>query len=197
MISVADLDALATRTSLDHDELRSELSEASASGWVVADRGALSGWSLTGEGRDELQRALRAELDRTGAHSSVESAYQAFLLLNAPFLELCTAWQLRTGDDGEAVVNDHSDAAYDRTVIGRLEPIHVGVAELLGDLTTALDRFGGYRPRFERAWERLADNDVDWFTRPLIDSYHTVWFELHEDLLATLGRTRSSEQRRS
>ena len=29
--------------------------------------------------------------------------------------------------------------------------------------------------------------DPDWFTRPTVDSYHTVWFELHENLLATLG----------
>ena len=34
---------------------------------------------------------------------------------------------------------------------------------------------------------------VEWFTKPVIDSYHTVWFELHEDLLATLGIERASE----
>jgi hypothetical protein len=33
----------------------------------------------------------------------------------------------------------------------------------------------------------------EWFTRPVIDSYHTVWFELHEDLLSTLGLARASE----
>jgi hypothetical protein len=27
----------------------------------------------------------------------------------------------------------------------------------------------------------------------VIDSYHTVWFELHEDLLSTLGIERASE----
>jgi hypothetical protein len=27
----------------------------------------------------------------------------------------------------------------------------------------------------------------------VVDSYHTVWFELHEDLLCTLGLERSSE----
>jgi hypothetical protein len=27
----------------------------------------------------------------------------------------------------------------------------------------------------------------------MIDSYHTVWFELHEDLLSTLGIERSKE----
>jgi hypothetical protein len=35
----------------------------------------------------------------------------------------------------------------------------------------------------------------DWFTSPLVDSYHTVWFELHEDLLATLGLERAEEAR--
>jgi hypothetical protein len=28
-----------------------------------------------------------------------------------------------------------------------------------------------------------------------VDSYHSVWFHLHEDLLSTLGRTRDDEQR--
>jgi hypothetical protein len=35
--------------------------------------------------------------------------------------------------------------------------------------------------------------DHDWFTKPILASYHTVWFELHEDLLATLGLDRASE----
>jgi hypothetical protein len=27
----------------------------------------------------------------------------------------------------------------------------------------------------------------------MIDSFHTVWFELHEDLIGLLGRTRAEE----
>ena len=38
----------------------------------------------------------------------------------------------------------------------------------------------------------LRDEPTGSRSRP-IDSYHTVWFELHEDLLATLGRERSTE----
>ena len=30
-------------------------------------------------------------------------------------------------------------------------------------------------------------------TKPVIESYHTVWFELHEDLLVTLGLDRAAE----
>jgi hypothetical protein len=35
--------------------------------------------------------------------------------------------------------------------------------------------------------------DHDWFTMPVIDSYHTIWFELHENLLATLNLERADE----
>ena len=34
---------------------------------------------------------------------------------------------------------------------------------------------------------------LDYFTKPILPSYHTVWFELHEDLLATLSIDRASE----
>jgi len=36
--------------------------------------------------------------------------------------------------------------------------------------------------------------DGEWFTKPTVDSYHTVWFELHENLLATLGIERGAER---
>jgi len=39
----------------------------------------------------------------------------------------------------------------------------------------------------------VSAGDVDWFTKPMIPSYHTVWFEMHEDLLCTLGIERGSE----
>jgi hypothetical protein len=32
-----------------------------------------------------------------------------------------------------------------------------------------------------------------WLSRPLIDSYHTVWFELHEELILAAGLTREAE----
>jgi hypothetical protein len=57
-----------------------------------------------------------------------------------------------------------------------------------------LARFDGYGDRFAEALARVRAGEVEWFTRPLIDSYHTVWFELHENLLATLGIERVREQ---
>jgi hypothetical protein len=78
-------------------------------------------------------------------------------------------------------------------VIAQLEALHAQVTPICADLGAALDRFAGYGPRLASALARVQAGDVDWFTKPMIASYHTVWFELHEDLLATLGIERSSE----
>ena len=54
-------------------------------------------------------------------------------------------------------------------------------------------RFGRYRERLDRALIRVDGGDHTMLAAPLTDSYHTVWFELHEDLLTTLGIERSQE----
>jgi pyruvate,orthophosphate dikinase len=65
---------------------------------------------------------------------------------------------------------------------------------LASALADDLDRLGGYPDRLAHAHDRVVAGDHAWLTRPTVDSYHTVWFELHEDLLATLGRSRSDER---
>jgi hypothetical protein len=85
------------------------------------------------------------------------------------------------------VVNDHGDAEYDRGVVERLAAVDEGVRPVTADLAAALERYDRYGPRLAAALDRVRAGDGDWFTKPLVDSYHTVWFELHEDLMATLG----------
>ena len=55
-----------------------------------------------------------------------------------------------------------------------------------------VERFGRYGDRLSVALEKL-DEDPRYFVSPQVDSYHTVWFECHEDFLLTLGRTRRGE----
>jgi hypothetical protein len=50
----------------------------------------------------------------------------------------------------------------------------------------------GYGRRLSRALARVQAGDGDGFTRPLTNSYHDVWMELHEDLVATLGLVRTA-----
>ena len=157
---------------------------------VVYREGRLTGWSLTREGRAESDRLLAEELEGAGCRAELDKAYRRFLDLNRGLLQVCTDWQLRD----ETTPNDHSDAAYDKEVIGRLADIHGAVTPITDDLAALLARYGGYGPRLTAALERLQAGEVDYFTKPILDSYHTVWFELHEDLLATLGLERSKEE---
>ncbi len=107
-------------------------------------------------------------------------------------MQLCTDWQLR-GSPGENTPNDHADEAYDAGVIARLVETDAVVQPTCRRLAEALDRFGGYGDRLTYALDRVCHGEKDWFTKPTIDSYHTVWFELHENLLATLGVERGKE----
>jgi hypothetical protein len=154
--------------------------------------GQVSGFVLTPAGRTAGTEALVAELDGTGARDVVRAAYERFLELNADMLQLCTDWQVRDVD-GEQVLNDHGDTTYDQEVIARLVGLDDSLGAVLSGLSSQLARYGAYKPRFDEALSRLLGGDLDYFTKPLIPSYHTVWFELHEDLLATLDIDRADE----
>ncbi|MFA1541844.1 hypothetical protein [Actinomadura monticuli] len=71
--------------------------------------------------------------------------------------------------------------------LGRLSA--AGLAAVKERLSMRLARFTGYHARFTAAVARARD-DPSWVTATDRDSAHRVWFELHEDLLATLGRPR-------
>ena len=145
------------------------------------------------DGRAENERLLAVELDGAGLGDVVDAAYRLFLAENQKMLATCTRWQVKE-NDGEQVINDHADAAYDADVIATLAELDDAVQPVVAELEGLFDRFGIYGERFGYALEQVRAGDVAWFTSPMIESYHTVWFELHEDLLASLGIDRASEE---
>jgi hypothetical protein len=193
--SFAPVPVVASATDLAESDVGALLGVFEGDGLVRYRDGRRSGWSLTAEGRTEGERLLADEIDRLGVRDEVQVSYQRFLAENPVMLQLCTDWQLRTDvGDPEPVLNQHDDPDYDRAVVDRLDQLHERSQEIWQRLARVLGRFMPYDRRFEHAVERVAAGEHDWFTKPSIDSYHTVWFELHENLLATLGIERSSEQ---
>ena len=183
-------------TGLAVDEVVAVLHGLADLGFVRHREGRISGWALPSEGRAYGESLLASELESAGCRKGVEEAYRRFLAVNASFLGLCTDWQLRPDPDdpdGQTVVNDHADNEWDNAVIERLVEVDGIVGPICDDLTELLTRFHGYRHRFTAALERVRAGEADWFARPIIDSYHTIWFQLHENLLATLGIDRASE----
>jgi hypothetical protein len=169
-----------------------ELDSLAADGLAVKRDGRLSGWTPTPDGRATHAKLLADELDEAGCRAAVEAGYEQFLAINQRMLACCTQWQLRTVD-GQDVPNDHSDAEHDAAAVAALGAIDDAVQPICTALAAALGRYADYGPRLRAAREKVEAGDRDYFTKPLIDSYHTVWFELHEDLLATLGIERSKE----
>ncbi len=135
---------------------------------------------------------LAAELDEAGVRSEVEASYRDFLEFNDELLAVCTAWQLRDVD-GETVVNDHTDPDHDQQVHRQLVALHERVVPVIDAMASCLERFAAHRRRLQTALDHVLAGDDDWFTKPMFPSYHSVWFQLHEDLLATLGRERGTE----
>jgi hypothetical protein len=74
-----------------------------------------------------------------------------------------------------------------------LQSLDVAVRRLGTRLTERLQRFGGYADRYSTALARVDAGERRWVDAPEVDSCHTVWIQLHEDLLATLGRQRGSD----
>jgi hypothetical protein len=92
---------------------------------------------------------------------------------------------------GDAMaMNDHTDWRWDDRVLDDLGHIVRRVVPLCERLAAALPRFAGYDRRLLAALNRVESGERSWVDRARTDSIHTVWFELHEDLLATLGLSR-------
>lgn len=182
LLGFADTRAVAGRFDLDVSETQAALEDAQARGWTTYSSFAgTSGWSLTEDGRAENERLLKTE----GGTEAVQEVYDEFLPLNALLQQACTDWQLKPTDEDPLAANDHEDPAWDTGVLDELRVLNAQLAPLNRRLTQVLPRFHGYDLRFSRALQN------QWVDRSDVDSCHRVWFELHEDLLATLGLTRS------
>jgi hypothetical protein len=134
----------------------------------------------------EYSRHYHAERN----NAAFVSAYEEFEIVNAQLKALITAWQsIEVG--GVMVVNDHSHPDYDRRIIEKLGDLHERADPVLGRLSAVVRRLECYQAKLLAALERSEDGAIEWVSDARIDSYHTVWFELHEDLLRILGRTRA------
>jgi hypothetical protein len=144
--------------------------------------------ALTARGRE--LHAARARLPAGfDEHTQARRAFESFGRLNDELLRVCHDWQLRPG----GVPNDHTDAEYDWAVIERLGSLDEKMGPVVRRLGVAVARFDCYRPRLRAALGRVRDGEHEWFTSPRCDSYHTVWMQLHEDLLVALGLARGEE----
>jgi pyruvate,orthophosphate dikinase len=146
------------------------------------------GYRATDLGRTRADELYAYERKQAG--EVIDDVYDSFVPINDDIKQIVTDWQMRQVD-GELTVNDHSDSRHDQRVIARLRRTDAKVSAALGPLSDALNRFDLYPRRLRRALTLIGEGDHSMLAAPLKDSYHTVWFELHEELIILSGRSRA------
>jgi len=181
-------DALGTAIGCGREEAVALLDQLSADGLAETAAGS---FRLTDAGKAAAAERLAEDATAWGGERAV-AALDAFLTMDERMKATVTAWQMRE-IDGEQTFNDHSDAEYDATVMADLAALHADADPWLDSLEAGPARLRIYRARLDRANEAAQAGDGRYVASPRVDSYHSVWFELHEDLIRLAGRNRADE----
>jgi len=186
VVSRALLVALATRGPLENDalvaatgetgpEVRSGLEALLRQGLVAEHAATPTRLGLSTRGRTAAENAIVEERALLGP--VLEAVYREFAPLNQALKRALTAWQQ--------------------------EPSPPQARELLRVEQAArpmLDRLAALRPRYARlrtalreAGAGIAAGDTRFVAGLGVESLHSLWWQLHADLLAVLGRSRGED----
>ena len=153
---------------------------------------ALAGmFQLTADGKSIGGQGIASDRESWGPVNAT-AALDDLLPLDHRMKDIMTWWQMREVD-GEQVLNDHTDADHDGAVLADFQALHEDSSAWLASLTAGLPRLGLYVGRLARAANQVAAGDTMYLASPRVDSFHSIWFELHEDLILLAGRTREEE----
>ena len=169
------------------DDIAPILDQLQVDGLIATTAGA---FRLTESGTARVQ-ALRAAEQAAWGIAPAAAALDAFVDLDHRMKDVVTAWQLRDAD--AQVINDHTDPAYDQAVLERLTDVHADAVAWLAPLEAGCPRLADYGVRLGHAVEAAVGGDQRFVASPRVDSYHGIWFELHEDLIQLAGRNRADE----
>jgi pyruvate,orthophosphate dikinase len=141
------------------------------------------GFMLAPRARTWIAEALEAE--RAAIGERLEDCYADFSPLNLGFKQLVTWWQTAGKDEGEAGLARLSS---------ELRALHEVFLPIVGRAASAAPRLGAFAGRFEAAAAAVAAGDASMLASPMKESYHTLWFDFHEELIALSGRNRADEE---
>ncbi len=177
---------IAAIVAMDGGNVAKLLDAATQSGRVNENGGK---YTLAPAAAMTLKMSYSREYAQQRIDEAFMAAYEKFEQINIAMKNLISEWQtIEVG--GVQMPNDHSDAAHDQKIIHSLGDLHEKAEPILNGLARGLPRLARYEEALEAALEKAEDGDIKWVSDARIESYHTVWFELHEDVLRIVGRER-------
>lgn len=170
MEGIADTETVVAETGLEESVVAETLAELEADG-LVEEEGF---WYLTDAGERRLNELCRERFD-PAEREQLGEALDRFEALDDRLKELASDWQ-----------DDHDEA-----LVADLDALHEDVEALFADLDEDVaEVYRPYLADLAAARDALADGEEAYFTSTEVDSYHEVWFDLHDDLLRTLDAGR-------
>lgn len=177
---VVPADVVAATLDVEPNQLQGVIESLLNGGSLIHREGRrVSGLVLTQEGKDRHLREIVAQAN--GLQDALSHVYEQFLTLNGRIKAMCSEWQ---GIEDDAKRWDSID---------ELETFDTTAQIIFRRAGEVIPRFSRYGQALSMALKLLTDGDHRYFTSPLVESYHTVWFEAHEDFLMCLGIDRASE----
>jgi hypothetical protein len=131
----------------------------------------------------------RLILEQTERKDELLKYCDEFEKVNKTFKALVTRWQMKD-EYGIQVPNNHRDPEYDLAIIRELVNVHEETKKVIGKISEVIPTYQQYVGRFELALRRLTEGNPRYMDQAR-DSYHSVWFELHESLLKLSGIERT------
>jgi pyruvate,orthophosphate dikinase len=174
--SRTDVDAIAGALGARPSAVDSSIRHLVDAGLLVAQGPSLA---ATAAGRDRITADVAAVAARHGPQ----------------FAELLDRFE-RPDRELKQVVTDHQ-LTPDRPDGAALRRIHETVASeataIISAAAALVPRLERYGARLDAAVRQLASGDVRYLAHPAVDSVHTIWFELHEELIRLAGTDRATE----
>jgi hypothetical protein len=135
------------------------------------------------EGRSVLDAWYASERDGREAER-VQDLLDRFQPLDLELKSIATAWQ-----DSDA----RDDWSGRMDAIASLQRLHARACGFLEEMAVDTPRFSEYTERLDCALGKIVDGRLQYVVGVTTDSYHTIWFQLHEDLLRTFGAARADQ----
>ena len=140
------------------------------------------GIMVTPEGRSWLLEQLAQE--RAGADPAVVLAlYRRFDELNSVFKDTISGWQTAANPETARPI-----------LLDSITTIHAGLIPLIAEVAAQAPRLAAFAAHFETALNAIQSGDDTMIASPLKDSYHTAWFEFHEELISLANLDRATEE---
>lgn len=186
LAGAADAGRIADRSFLSADVIDDQVRAARTAGQVeIVEFGPSRSLVLTAAGHARLRELLDDDLEAANAQEMLRAVLEEFEQnINDEMVRAISVWQ-RAAPAPETPGE----------LLDQLAALGAGLRQILEPLVARLPRFGRYPAQYGIALRRAQDGDLRWIAGVGILSCHSVWAELHQDLLSTLGRERTPEPR--